>query len=120
MLPPEASKPKRRYHTAEYKIAILKEADACKGHPGAIGALLRREGLYSSLLADWRRQRDEGGLSALSRLRGPKVKHNYTEEKLRRENELLKEELRQANLIIQVQKKISEILGIPQPDGELP
>ena len=60
-----AAKPRRRTYTAEYKRRILKEADACTA-PGAIGALLRREGLYSSLLVEWRRARGRGELAALA------------------------------------------------------
>jgi transposase len=63
--------PKRRCFSAEYKLRVLREADACT-RPGEVGALLRREGLYSSLLSEWRKQRDAGSLQALSRPRGRK------------------------------------------------
>jgi transposase-like protein len=108
----------------EYKARILAEADACTG-PGALGELLRREGLYSSHLATWRRQRDEGVLAGLTpkrRGRQAKAKNPLAEEvaRLQRENQRLKEQLRQAELIIDVQKKVSEMLNIPLngPGGE--
>src|ERR1019366_1269846 len=62
---------KRRRFTAEYKLRVLREAEVCS-QPGEIGALLRREGLYSSILSEWRKQRDAGSLQALSRPRGRK------------------------------------------------
>lgn len=110
-------KPVRRRFTVEYKARILAEADACTG-PGALGELLRREGLYSSHLATWRRQRDEGVLAGLTpkrRGRKAKPKNPLAEEvaRLQRENGRLKEQLRQAELIIDVQKKVSEMLNIP-------
>jgi hypothetical protein len=108
----------------EYKARILAEADACTG-PGALGELLRREGLYSSHLATWRKQRDEGALAGLTpkrRGRRAKPKNPLSEEvaRLQRENGRLKEQLRQAELIIDVQKKVSEMLNIPLngPGGE--
>jgi|SRR3954468_20836858 transposase len=117
------SKRKRRYHTADYKLDILRQADACRGKAGAIGELLRREGIYSSTLAEWRKQRDEGGLSALSKIRGRRPKFSAIEienQRLKRLNEQLEEKLRQSNLIIEAQKKISEILGIVPANGDLP
>ncbi len=117
-------KPVRRRFAAEYKARILAEADACT-EPGALGELLRREGLYSSHLATWRRQRDEGVLAGLTpkrRGRQAKAKNPLAEEvaRLQRENGRLKEQLRQAELIIDVQKKVSEMLNIPPngPGGE--
>ena len=112
-------KPRRRF-TAQYKLRILEEADACT-EAGRLGALLRREGLYSSSLTTWRRQRDEGHLSALGpkkRGRKPKQKNPLAERvaRLERENRRLENQLKQARTIIEVQKKISEILGIAQPD----
>lgn len=114
----------RRRFTAAYKLQILEEADRCK-EAGALGELLRREGLYSSHLTTWRRQRDEGALSGLEpkrRGRKPKTKDPSVQEaeRLRRENQRLAERLRQAELIIEAQKKVSEILGIPlrTPDDE--
>ena len=111
---PEVSeKAVRRRFTAEYKARILDEADRCT-EPGQLGELLRREGLYSSHLTTWRRQRDEG-LSPKRRGRkpAPNKKERQELERLRRENKRLAEELRQARLIIDVQKKVSEMLGIP-------
>ena len=110
-------KPRRKY-TAQYKLRILQEADACT-EPGQRGALLRREGLYSSNLTTWKRQRAEGVLHALSpQKRGRKAKErNPLASKvaqLERDNERLKKKLKQAETIIEVQKKISEILGISQ------
>jgi transposase-like protein len=106
-------KPVRRRFTAEYKARILDEADRCT-EPGQLGELLRREGLYSSHLTNWRRQRDEG-LSPKQRGRKPipNKKERQELERLKRENKRLAEELRQARLIIDVQKKVSEMLGIP-------
>ena len=105
---------KRRRFTAEYKLRILREADACKGD-GDLGALLRREGLYSSHLATWRRQRDEmvkAGLKA--RKRGPKAKAvDPRVKQLERENARLKRRLEEAETIIDFQKKLSKLLGIP-------
>ena len=73
--PELVERPKRRRFTAEYKLRVLREADACS-QPGEIGALLRREGLYSShLLSEWRKQRDAGALQALARQRGRKPPH---------------------------------------------
>jgi len=112
-------KPRRRF-TAQYKLRILEEADACT-ETGGLGALLRREGLYSSNLTVWRRQRDEGQLRALGpkkRGRKPKQKNSMAERvaRLERENRRLENQLKQARTIIEVQKKVSEILGIAQPD----
>ncbi len=109
------ARPQRRHFSAEEKLRVLKEADACRG-PGEIGALLRREGLYSSHLTTWRRARDQGALSTLSQKRGPKVRRDplhKENERLRRENERLKHRLEQAEVIIEVQKKVAGILGIP-------
>ena len=117
-------KPERRRFAAEYKLRILAEADCCT-EMGQVGELLRREGLYSSLLSTWRRQRDEGVLAGLTpkrRGRKAKPKNPLAEEmaRLQRENERLKTKLRQAELVIDVQKKVSEMLSIPlkSPDGE--
>ena len=110
---------KRRTFTAEYKQRILAEADAATAQPGAIGALLRREGLYSSHLVTWRREREAGILRGLTpQRRGPKSKHSPLEEenqKLRRENQRLSEELRKAEIVIDVQKKVGALLGWPLP-----
>lgn len=110
---------KRRSFTAEYKLRILAEADAAASQPGAIGALQRREGLYSSHLVTWRREREAGILKGLTpQKRGPKSKRNPQEEemqKLRRENQRLTEQLRKAEIIIDVQKKVGALLGWPLP-----
>ncbi len=109
---------KRRSFTAEYKLRLLAELDAAT-EPGAIGALLRREGLYSSHLVTWRREREVGSLKGLTpHKRGPKSKRNPQEEemqKLRRENLRLTEELRKAAIVIDVQKKVGALLGWPLP-----
>jgi transposase len=116
------AKPKRRTFTAEYKLHILTEAEAAAATPGGVGALLRREGLYSSLLAYWRRERADGILEALTpQKRGPKSKRNPLEEenlKLQRQNARLTEDLRKAHIIIDVQKKVAALLGRPIPDPE--
>jgi len=107
----------RRRFTAEYKLRILKEAESCTKN-GQLGSLLRREGLYSSNLITWKRQMEKGTLEALSpRKRGPKAKRPDPSARriaeLERENQRLQKKLRQAETIIDVQKKISEILQIP-------
>ena len=104
----------RRHFTTEYRRRILKEADACKKH-GALGALLRREGLYSSHLANWRRQREQGELVAgRARKRGPTSKPiNPRVKQLDVENRRLQRKLARAETIITLQKKVAEILGIP-------
>jgi len=120
VLDPEvAEKPKRRRFSAEYRLRIVREADACK-EAGEIGALLRREGLYSSLLTAWRRQRDEGALEGLrSKKRGPKAKAvDPRVKRLERENARLKRKLEQAETIIDIQKKVAGMLGIPLRTSE--
>jgi transposase-like protein len=113
---------KRRTFTAEYKLRILAEADAAAAQPGAIGALQRREGLYSSHLVTWRRERQAGILKGLTpHKRGPKSKRNPQEEelqKLRRENQRLTEQLRKAEIVIDVQKKVGALLGWPLPKAD--
>ena len=98
------------------------EADAAVAHPGAVGALLRREGLYSSHLVTWRRERQAGMLKGLApHKRGPKSKRNPQQEemqKLRRENQRLTEELRKAAIVIDVQKKVGALLGWPLPKAD--
>ena len=112
--PEVVAKAKRRRFTAEYRLKVLRQADACKAS-GELGALLRREGLYSSLLSTWRRQREEGALVALrGRKRGPKPKAvDPRVKELEKENARLQRKLKQAEMIIDVQKKVHEILGIP-------
>ncbi len=119
-----SQKPARRRFSAEYKLRILAEADRCT-ELGQIGEVLRREGLYSSHLTNWRKQRDEGVLAGLTpKRRGPKAKRKnpLADEvaQLQRKNRHLEEKLRQAELIIDVQKKVSEMLNIPLKslDGE--
>ena len=113
---------KRRTFTAEYKLRILAEADAAAAQPGAIGALLRREGLYSSHLVTWRRERQTGILKGLTpHKRGPKSKRNPKEEemqKLRRENQRLTEELPKAAIVIDVQIRVGALLGWPLPKAD--
>jgi transposase len=127
--PPDPEVPEkatRRRFSAEYKRGVLEEADACT-EPGEIGALLRRVGLYSSHLSKWRKQRERGTLAGLRpKKRGPKPKRSDPmigeNERLRRENDRLRKQLRQAEAIIEIQKRASEILGIslesPESDGD--
>lgn len=120
--PEVPAKAARRRFTAEYKLRVLTLADACN-EPGCLGELLRREGLYSSNLNTWRGQRDRGVLSGLApKKRGRKesVRNplRVENEKLRKENDRLTNRLRQAEIIIDVQKKISAILGIPVATSE--
>jgi transposase-like protein len=109
-------RPKRRRFTVEYKARIVQEAARCTEW-GETGALLRREGLYWSEFSRWRRKYSEGAHSALQdNKRGRKRSRHPLEgelERLRKENEKLKRRLHQAETIIDVQKKISEMLGIP-------
>lgn len=120
--PEVVAKPKRRTYTAEYKLGILQEAEAAAATRGGVGSLLRREGLYSSLLATWRRERANGILEALTpQKRGPKSKRNPMDEenqKLRRQNARLAEDLRKAHIIIDVQKKVAALLGHPIPEQD--
>lgn len=114
--PEVVAQAKRRRFTADYKQRILAAADQAKGS-GGIGALLRREGVYSSLLTTWRRERKAGTLKALApRKRGPKSKRDPVAEEnqqLRRQNERLSEDLRKAEIVIDVQKKVAALLGRP-------
>ena len=107
----------RRQFTAAYKLRILEKAERCTA-PGEIGALLRKEGLYSSHLTVWRRQREEGALAKLApKKRGRKNKPVDSQARrvseLERENERLRHQLEQAATIIDVQKKLSSLLGMP-------
>ena len=110
-------KPRRKF-TAKYKLRILAEADTCT-QLGQLGALLRREGLYSSYLTTWRRQRENGILQVMApKKRGRKQKEKNPLAKkmaqLEKENQRLQQKLKKAELIIEAQKKMSEILGIAQ------
>lgn len=123
--PEVVAQAKRRRFTAEYKHAFLREADQAKG-TGSIGALLRREGVYSSQLATWRREREAVVRQALApQKRGPKSKRDPFQEenqKLLKENARLTEQLRKAEIVIDVQKKVGALLGwpipVPDPDGK--
>jgi transposase len=114
--PEVKAKARRRRHTAQYKLHILELADACT-QAGSLGELLRREGLYASHLAQWRKQRREGTLRALQpqkrgpveRVASPLLEEN---ERLRAENTRLQLELKKATTILEFQKKVSEIWGI--------
>ncbi len=112
--PEVCDRPKHRQFSAEYKLKFLQEADACKNQ-GDVGALLRREGLYTSHLSVWRRKRREGSLAGLcDGKRGRKGRPVNTQvKKLLKENARLQQCLERAELIIDFQKKVSEILGIP-------
>ena len=120
-VPPDPEVPekkRRRKFTAKYKLSVLSESDSCT-EPGQIGALLRREGLYSSHLTTWRRQKEKGLLDALSpKKRGRKKKSTNPladrVARLEKDNRRLQQKLKQAELIIEAQKKMSEILGISQ------
>jgi transposase-like protein len=112
-IPNPEVKTRRRKLTREYKLQILKQAEKLKGKPGAIGELLRREGIYSAALVTWRKQRDEG---LLAPTRGRKPTDPLIHENARQVREInnLREKNRQYRLVIEAQKKMSEILGIRQ------
>lgn len=115
---------KRRRFTMEYKLRLLKEADAAKETAGGVGALLRREGLYSSHLTKWRQEREAAVRQALTpKTRGPKPRLDPQQEelqRLRRDNARLTDALSKAELIIDVQKKVGSLLGwsLPKTDAE--
>ena len=116
--PEVRAKAQRRKYTAAEKLSIVERAEAAK-EEGGIGALLRQEGLYSSQLAEWRRQRDEGALGALGQKRGRKPSRDSRDEeiaKLRAQVGRLEQKLEQAALIIDVQKKVATLLGISLPE----
>jgi len=119
---PEVSdKPKRRRFTAEYKRKFLKQADACRA--GELGALLRREGVYSSSLTAWRSARDRGELAGLApKKRGPKTQMPDPRDRelaaKDREIARLSARAERAEALIEVQKKLSEILGIRLPESD--
>jgi len=117
------AKAERRRFTGEYKLRVLREADRCK-QPGEIGALLRREGLYWSNLTNWRKQRERGELAGLrGKKRGPgRQEKNPLAERVReleRESLRLKRRAERAERIVELQKKVSELLGIPLKNHEL-
>jgi len=107
------AKATRRRFTAEYKFKVLREADACR-KPGEIGALLRREGLYTSHLCQWRKQRGQGGLFEKRRGPAPKEKNPLAAKvaALEKETRRLKARAERAEALVDLQKKVSEILGI--------
>jgi transposase-like protein len=119
-------RPKRRNFTAEYKLRIVREADEAlaSGGEASVGALLRREGLYSSYLTAWRRERDDGELAGLTpKKRGRKPQRNPLADenaRLQGENTRLQHELYKANTTIDVQKKLAALLGetLPVPTAE--
>ena len=115
--PEVADKATRRRFSAKYKRRIVREADRCT-KPGELGALLRREGLFSSALSTWRRQRDAGELAGLrpakrGRKGKPKDARNKRIVELERKNRRLETKLVQAETVIAIQKKVSSLLGIP-------
>jgi len=120
--PELVDRPRRRIFTASDKLRILAEVDRAVGTPGAIGAILRREGVYSSSLTEWRRQRNAGAYDGLSPVkRGPKAAAvnplAAPHAQLLREHEQLKRRLVRAEAVIDIQKKVALLLGIqPEPD----
>ena len=117
-----SDKAKRRRFTAAYKQRILREAAACT-EPGAISALLRREGLYSSHLFTWRRLAEGGERTALTpKERGPQPKANDERDKriaqLERDNAKLVRRAQRAEALVEVQKKVSQLLGIALPTSD--
>jgi transposase-like protein len=116
------ARPVRRRFTAEYKRSILDQADLARDS-GAIGALLRREGLYSSHLGTWRRQRKQGEFDALKpKKRGPKVVVSPLVKQNREQQAViarLTKKLKNAELIIEVQKKVAALLGNPIPNIQI-
>jgi len=118
--PEVPAKAKRRQFSPEYRMRILREADGCKA-PGELGALLRREGLYSSHLVLWRRKREAGALAGMrTKKRGPKGRTEDPRVKQQaREIARLQRQLKQAEMIIDIQKKVASILGIPLNAPEL-
>ena len=117
--PELVERPRRRKFTAQYKLRVVREADACC-KPGEIGALLRREGLYSSLLSAWRKERDAGGLMALAKKRGrPRADPRDAQiTNLRRRAERAEGELEKARRVIEVQGNVSALLGdLLEPRG---
>lgn len=122
LVPTEVTeKSRRRVFSAEYKRKILAEVEACK-EPGAIGSILRREGLYSSHLVQWRRARDRGELGGPTKKRGPKATPTDDRDKriaeLERLNAKLERRAVRAEALVELQKKVAELLGNPLPDPD--
>jgi transposase-like protein len=113
--PQVATKATRRRFTGEFKLQVMREADECA--PGELGALLRRHGLYSSHLSVWRRERDLGAHDRLSKKRGRKpVDRNPLSPRLaqlERDNRRLQARLAKAEVLLDIQKKVASLLGIP-------
>jgi transposase len=117
--PEVLERPKRRRFTAEYRMPIVRQADACT-HKGEVGALLRREDLYSSYLTQWRQQRDRGGLDVdKKRGRKPTPAEEIELVRLRKENATLTKDLAAARMVVDVQKNVSAVLGIALESAEL-
>lgn len=115
----ESTKAKRRQFTMDYKAAVVQEAERCR-EAGEIGGLLRREGLYSSQLADWRKLYRAGARTALAQPRGPKTRGRVEaqeRERLQKENEQLRRKLAHAEQLIGLQKKLADLLGPSLPDA---
>jgi transposase len=115
------AKPQRRVFSAEEKKGILEETDRALVNGGGVGAILRREGIYSSTLHGWRKERDRAVHKAFSQKRGPQSQRNplaAENDKLRRHNQRLQEELEKAHIIIDVQKKVAKLLGHPIAETE--
>lgn len=115
------AKPQRRLFSAEEKKRILEETDRALVNGGGVGAILRREGIYSSTLHGWRKERGSAVRKAFSQKRGPQPQRNplaAENEKLRRQNQRLQEELEKAHIIIDVQKKVAKLLGHPITETE--
>lgn len=114
-------KSRRRVFSAEYKRKVLAEVEACK-EPGGIGAILRREGLYSSHLVVWRRARDRGELGGPTKKRGPKATPADDRDKriaeLERLNAKLERRAVRAEALVELQKKVAELLGTPLSDPD--
>ncbi len=117
--PKVSDKPQRRSFTSEYKLAILEELSRSKGKHGSVGKVLRREGLYGAQVAGWKREVEDSLCDVLKKKRGPKPNleaHLQAENaKLKKQNELLQRRLAFAENIIDVQKKLSTMLGVELP-----
>ena len=119
--PEVVAKPQRRIFSAAEKKKILEETDRALANGGGVGLILRREGIYSSTLHGWRKERDAALNKAFSQKRGPQPQRNPLageNEKLRRQNQRLQEELEKAHIVIDVQKKVARLLG--RPIAEIP